>query len=822
MIEDRVPFRQGMLPSLQSIFFAKLGEIIQQNASYCKIFDERFHPNPRQQELFDLIDTCPIEPEEDGTQVPIHVQCYGPTGCLAEDTFIPFVILDENGRRVNKKGGSIRRLYERFHRLTVLGIGKNRIVPLGHTFHIASADEESGRIFQNRVEDVIDNGVRPVFELLTSSGRTILATSNHPFLTPRGYVPLGALCPGDTLLVHTNSYHKNGRKGRIRRYTVNVKWHPGTTPQFVNGHWYHRVSRARATVEASMNGMGLKEYLEQLNRGEGYCRNLIHLSREFEVHHKDGNCQNDCLENLEVLSKDAHHKLHEDQSNEHISRYAAEESVVSITPKGSRRVYDVTMASATPNFVAQGFVVHNSSKSYGVYCYVIRKLLEYPGAQALFVRHKLTDIKKSAWKDVKKILDRYGIPYTKNETDFTLTLPNGSGIVMSSDLALTPSGSDKADSLGSTAYSYVVFEEADSIRETTAITMAGRMREAIGNFRKVLFYICNPPDRHHWLYRRFFGGGNDPHDPLSRYRVLQFSVEDNVKHVGMAYLKGIKEDFAHNRFLAKRLGEGEYGIAPKGRPYFMDTFFRDKHVTDLMVEGKDGVRRYRWNRLYPLQRGWDPGFTGMGLTLFQEDPELKQCRVFVARLISHTHLEDFLAEVLPELNRLFPGARWEDFIDPAAQQERENARKSSLDILRSYGLHPRYKPSSPKYGLSVINRLLRVLSFGQPRLVLDKEGAQVLIDAFEGGYCCKENTDLPLKDGVYDHVMDSFRYAVSHIYSLGENDASVEVLGSAADASASTPNWAPVNMGDKLFSMPPSQAFSPSPSNYYRNPFRRY
>ena len=107
-----------------------------------------------------------------------------------------------------------------------------------------------------------------------------------------------------------------------------------------------------------------------------------------------------------------------------------------------------------------------SSKSYGVYAYIIRQLLNFPGAQALFIRQKLGDLKKSAWKDVKKFLETYGIPYTKNETDFTIKLPNGSSIVMSSDLALTPSGSDKADSLGSTAYSFVVFEEADSIRFT--------------------------------------------------------------------------------------------------------------------------------------------------------------------------------------------------------------------------------------------------------------------------------------------------------------------------------------------------------------------
>jgi len=461
-----------------------------------------------------------------------------------------------------------------------------------------------------------------------------------------------------------------------------------------------------------------------------------------------------------------------------------------------------------------------SSKSYGVIAYVLRQLLNYPGVQALWVRQKLGDIKKSAWKDVKKFLDTYGIPFEKNESDLTIKLPNGSSIVMSSDLALTPSGSDKADSLGSTAYSFVVFEEADSIRETTAITMAGRMRESVGNFRKVLFYICNPPDEFHWLYKWFFGSDNDPSDPMSRYRALKFDVRDNVKHVGEAYLKGIEQDFARNRFLQKRLGEGEYGIVPKGVPYFMDSFY-EYHIQDLRIDGPDGRKIFKWNRLYPLQRGCDPGARGTSMVVMQEDPELKQLRVFFCRLVQDTYLESYLAEVLPELNRLFPGAIWEDFVDTAAKQRTANSDKSCLEIMRAFGMRPRHKPMSVNKGLEILSRMFRTQQMGRQRVVFDPWGAKTLIQAFQGGYCKDPKTGLPIKDGVYDHCVDSIRYPVTHIFDIG--DSGELELRTPGEYQSFEEKWTPVaGYGTNIFASPAATMQRGGSSGVsYNNPYSR-
>jgi DNA polymerase-3 subunit alpha len=58
---------------------------------------------------------------------------------------------------------------------------------------------EDGRLRARRVEDVVFNGVKPVFALRTELGRELIATDNHPLLTLEGWTHLGALKPGDRI-----------------------------------------------------------------------------------------------------------------------------------------------------------------------------------------------------------------------------------------------------------------------------------------------------------------------------------------------------------------------------------------------------------------------------------------------------------------------------------------------------------------------------------------------------------------------------------------------------------------------------------------------
>ena len=62
-----------------------------------------------------------------------------------------------------------------------------------------SLNEECLKTYKNTITDVVDNGIKPVFELKTRSGRKVIATANHPFYTTSGWQNLDMLNAGDRL-----------------------------------------------------------------------------------------------------------------------------------------------------------------------------------------------------------------------------------------------------------------------------------------------------------------------------------------------------------------------------------------------------------------------------------------------------------------------------------------------------------------------------------------------------------------------------------------------------------------------------------------------
>ncbi len=67
--------------------------------------------------------------------------------------------------------------------------------------HAFSLNEQTQKIYRNKIVRVIANGRKPVFELTTRSGRIINATANHPFFTARGWQTLENLRKGERIAV---------------------------------------------------------------------------------------------------------------------------------------------------------------------------------------------------------------------------------------------------------------------------------------------------------------------------------------------------------------------------------------------------------------------------------------------------------------------------------------------------------------------------------------------------------------------------------------------------------------------------------------------
>lgn len=295
------------------------------------------------------------------------IEIYGPESCLDAETFIQYEVHTADGGRHNHKGGSVQRLYERFHGLRAEGDGRGkyaRPVTEGAQFFAPSLNEE-GRVFQNQITNVVRVGDRACLEMVTQSGLRIVATPEHRFFDGERYVRLADLRPSSTVQIHNNTPYRVADQAaaqREERAYLYVKAHPVAGVKVVAKKYaYHRLLRSRAVVEAEMNGLSMEQYVARLN--DAQLDGLVFLDRDDHVHHQDEDITNDDRSNLVVIAAAEHSRLHALERHNNL-RYAAIPDVVeSITPCGVRSVYDVKMLAPFNNFVAAGFVTHNSGKT---------------------------------------------------------------------------------------------------------------------------------------------------------------------------------------------------------------------------------------------------------------------------------------------------------------------------------------------------------------------------------------------------------------------------------------------------------------------------
>lgn len=383
-------------------------------------------------------------------------------------------------------------------------------------------------------------------------------------------------------------------------------------------------------------------------------------------------------------------------------------------------------------------------------------LLDHPGATGLGVRKTYTDLEDTLMPAVENFWNRYDIKYkTRIKPAPTYTLYNTSKFMLRSESRAVQSRQEKADTFGSTEYSFVFFEEADSISKMFFLSTIGSMRQRKICVKPLIIMCCNPPPEDHWLYEYFFIEHN-PNDQDSNVKAFWIPIKDNIKHIGVKEYEAMVEHYKAYPSLYRKFVEGKFGPLIKGNPIFGGIFNRDLHVSKTPLD---------WDMSQPMCRGWDFGFRRPAVVVFQDDIERNEIRVLKAYLGRYTLLRPFAQMILRFCDKYYPGAKWEDYCDAAGIQRKDDGR-TSVEVLRGLGLRPKYEKTQVQYGLDIIQQNLTELSsLGRPIIQLDPYGAKHLIDAFEKGYTYDPDTRMgvkvkPFKDGFYDHLMDAFRYGI--------------------------------------------------------------
>lgn len=402
-------------------------------------------------------------------------------------------------------------------------------------------------------------------------------------------------------------------------------------------------------------------------------------------------------------------------------------------------------------------------KTWTALGYAIKCMMEYPGCRILLVRETAGAIRATTFREVLRFFTIWGINVAhKNETLGTLEIENGSMMFFCSDKALLKQGTtkNKSDYLGSSEFSIAIFEEADSTSEEVYRTVSGRMRQDVGVKRSVIFAVTNPPSPYHWLYKLYDRPDRmDQPKETRRWHKFKMMGADNP-FAKKGYQEAKMQDWDDDESTMRRLGLGQSGPETRGTPYFHRSFSADLHVSSLDL-------RSGWKKGVAMWRGWDFGYNFPALVVLQDDPDRGQIRVLHSILEQEMSTWQMMETWLPRLNELYPGANWRDACDRQGNVKQSSTGWSDIDVMNSFGVYPVHNYSLVEYGLSIIDKQLNKLAYrGEPSLLFDAR-CKDLVDSISMGYCVKrDNTTGQLvinKDGIYDHIMDAFRYVIVQI-----------------------------------------------------------
>lgn len=260
-------------------------------------------------------------------------------------------------------------------------------------------EAEDGTIRLGRLTGAWCSGVKQTYTVTTDTGRTIRATDEHPFLTERGWLRLDELKAGDE--VHVRGAQATGQERQPKpcyRQVSGLRHHP------------HAIRKSRAdqaqfpehrlVAEAVLNGLAYEVYLGRLRAGE--VAGLTFLDPEiWAVHHKDHDSLNNEPSNLQWLTHEEHHRLHAHEGKTRSVLYkVALEEVVSVEPYGEEMTYDLAVEDDPHNFLANGFVVHNTGKT--LLCTLLLKHLLAEGFDGYFTQfNDLLDAYTAGWRNTE-------------------------------------------------------------------------------------------------------------------------------------------------------------------------------------------------------------------------------------------------------------------------------------------------------------------------------------------------------------------------------------------------------------------------------------
>lgn len=307
--------------------------------------------------------------------------------------------------------------------------------------------------------------------------------------------------------------------------------------------------------------------------------------------------------------------------------------------------------------------------------------------------------------------------------------------------------------LGSQEFGVIIVNEVHEISEMMYRALKRRCRqEGVIN---IIMMEGEPPNEDHWL-AKLTDPGNENYDPdIEAWKVSTYENWNNLPRSYTGSLETMPQAWK-TKYL-----DGNYGFRPDGTPYY--TGYREAiHAAEL-----------EWMPDKELICGWDFGFRHPACLITQVDHQDRWCwlREIIGTDIT---IQKFADHVKEQINLYYPNARCIHYGDPASKQHNDKSEQTSWDILLAKGIYLKYRQSEYRLRKEIIEHKLSTLNAGRPQLLVDKRFCRTANDGFLGGYHYPERKEgqpfimkfeQPVRDGYYEHVMNSGEYIAVNMFS---------------------------------------------------------
>jgi len=356
----------------------------------------------------------------------------------------------------------------------------------------------------------------------------------------------------------------------------------------------------------------------------------------------------------------------------------------------------------------------------------LAKYASQPKKKVMYIAPTYSMAKQIVWEDLKTMLKDRNWAKKINESELTITLINGSVIILRS--------ADTPDRIRGIGLDYVVIDEAADISEDAwkAVirpTLSDREGDAL---------IIGTPKGRNWLYDVY---NNAKH--LDDWISWQYTTLDGGQ-VSSEELEQAKRDLDERTY--KQEYEATF-VEYSGLIYYA---FGEHNIKDMEFGGE--------NIQIPLHIGID----------FNVDPG---CAVIGLQHSKGIHIYDEIEiwgtdtqEMTSEIQRRYPNRKMFAYPDASGAQRRTSAGGiTDHIILKNSGMTLRVGATNP----SVKDRIASVNSVcksqdGATKLTISPKCTK-LINALRK-HTYKEGTRQPEKDTGLDHFCDALGYLVNNLY----------------------------------------------------------